>query len=111
MAVVEYKTRLQKPRRGVCSTWLSRLKVAERPVVPLWVKKGTIMFPKEAVTPVIMVGPGKNETFLCLWSVGVSDINHLKEPQKRVFFSLSVKNMNNIYIYNELKVKAFSFIF
>lgn len=58
MAVVEYKTRLQKPRRGVCSTWLSRLKVAERPVVPLWVKKGTIVFPKEAVTPVIMVGPG-----------------------------------------------------
>lgn len=60
MAVVEYKTRLQKPRRGVCSTWLSRLKVAERPVVSLWVKKGTIVFPKEAVTPVIMVGPGNN---------------------------------------------------
>ena len=58
MAVVEYKTRLQKPRRGVCSTWLSRLKVTDRPVVPVWVKKGTIAFPRDAVTPVIMVGPG-----------------------------------------------------
>lgn len=82
MAVVEYKTRLQKPRRGVCSTWLSRLKVAERPVVPLWVKKGTIMFPKEAVTPVILVGPGNDKTFLCLWYVGVGGINHVKEQKE-----------------------------
>ncbi|XP_062612772.1 NADPH-dependent diflavin oxidoreductase 1-like isoform X2 [Saccostrea cucullata] len=58
MAVVEYKTRLQKPRRGVCSTWLSRLKVTDKPVIPVWVNKGTIGFPREANTPVIMVGPG-----------------------------------------------------
>jgi hypothetical protein len=25
MAVVEYKTKLQKPRRGVCSTWMANL--------------------------------------------------------------------------------------
>lgn len=91
MAVVEYKTRLQKPRRGVCSTWLSRLKVAERPVVPLWVKKGTIVFPKEAVTPVIMVGPGNDKTFLCLRYVGVGDINHIKEQKESYFFSSCVR--------------------
>ncbi|XP_061164721.1 NADPH-dependent diflavin oxidoreductase 1-like [Saccostrea echinata] len=58
MAVVEYKTRLQKPRRGVCSTWLSRLKVTDKPTIPVWVNRGTIAFPREANTPVIMVGPG-----------------------------------------------------
>ncbi|XP_048772680.2 NADPH-dependent diflavin oxidoreductase 1-like [Ostrea edulis] len=58
MAVVEYKTRLQKPRRGVCSTWLSRLKVSDKPFVPVWVKKGTIRFPKDISTPVILIGPG-----------------------------------------------------
>ena len=58
MAVVKYKTRIQAPRRGVCSTWLSCLEPALDCRVPVWVKKGTIQFPTSAETPVIMVGPG-----------------------------------------------------
>ncbi|KAK6196081.1 hypothetical protein SNE40_001376 [Patella caerulea] len=56
MAVVEYQTKIQEPRRGVCSTWLSRLRPGEVKV-PIWVKKGTIRFPSDNV-PIIMVGPG-----------------------------------------------------
>ncbi|XP_018523345.1 NADPH-dependent diflavin oxidoreductase 1 [Lates calcarifer] len=59
VAVVRYKTKLYKPRRGLCSTWLASLDPAQGDVyVPLWVKKGSLKFPKEKDTPVIMVGPG-----------------------------------------------------
>ncbi|XP_078128386.1 NADPH-dependent diflavin oxidoreductase 1 [Sander vitreus] len=59
VAVVSYKTKMYKPRRGLCSTWLASLDPAQGEVyVPLWVKKGTMRFPKEKDTPVIMVGPG-----------------------------------------------------
>ena len=60
MAVVKYNTRIQAPRHGVCSTWLSRLNPASDIRVPVWVKKGTIQFPSNSETPVIMVGPGKS---------------------------------------------------
>lgn len=38
VAIVEYKTKLLNPRKGICSTWLSRLVVGDR--VPLWVRPG-----------------------------------------------------------------------
>ncbi|XP_017690208.1 PREDICTED: NADPH-dependent diflavin oxidoreductase 1 isoform X1 [Lepidothrix coronata] len=59
MAVVQYKTRLSKPRRGLCSTWLASLNPEQGDVrVPLWVKKGGMKFPADPATPVIMIGPG-----------------------------------------------------
>ncbi|XP_075935768.1 NADPH-dependent diflavin oxidoreductase 1 isoform X1 [Anarhichas minor] len=59
VAVVHYKTKMYKPRRGLCSTWLASLDPAQGEVyVPQWVKKGSLKFPKEKDTPVIMVGPG-----------------------------------------------------
>uniref|UniRef100_A0A674NL93 NADPH-dependent diflavin oxidoreductase 1 n=1 Tax=Takifugu rubripes TaxID=31033 RepID=A0A674NL93_TAKRU len=59
VAVVWYKTKLFKPRRGLCSTWLASLDpIQGETYVPLWVKKGTLKFPKDKDIPVIMVGPG-----------------------------------------------------
>ncbi|XP_060597586.1 NADPH-dependent diflavin oxidoreductase 1-like [Ruditapes philippinarum] len=58
VAVVKYKTRIALPRRGVCSTWLSQLDPAQISHIPLWIKKGTIKFPTDKTTSVIMVGPG-----------------------------------------------------
>ncbi|NWU31399.1 NDOR1 oxidoreductase, partial [Dyaphorophyia castanea] len=59
VAVVRYKTRLSKPRRGLCSTWLASLDPEQGDVrVPLWVKKGGMKFPADPATPVIMIGPG-----------------------------------------------------
>ncbi|XP_036973433.1 NADPH-dependent diflavin oxidoreductase 1 [Acanthopagrus latus] len=59
VAVVRYKTKMYKPREGLCSTWLASLNPEQGDVsVPLWVKKGSLRFPKEKDTPVIMVGPG-----------------------------------------------------
>jgi len=56
VAVVEYKTKLSEPRQGLCSKWLSRLTPGKK--VPLWIRKGTLRFPSDPKTPVIMVGPG-----------------------------------------------------
>ncbi|BFZ20446.1 hypothetical protein BsWGS_23485 [Bradybaena similaris] len=59
MAVVNYRTKLHRPRRGVCSTWLSSLSPDEKALsVPIWVKQGTIRFPNDPNIPLIMVGPG-----------------------------------------------------
>ncbi|XP_072310185.1 NADPH-dependent diflavin oxidoreductase 1 [Eucyclogobius newberryi] len=58
VAVVCYKTKLYKPRRGLCSNWLASLEPKKEVYVPLWVKKGTLKFPKDKDTPVILVGPG-----------------------------------------------------
>ncbi|KAM7393353.1 hypothetical protein PAMA_008150 [Pampus argenteus] len=59
VAVVCYKTKMHQPRRGLCSTWLASLDPTQGEVyVPLWVKKGSLKFPTEKDTPVIMVGPG-----------------------------------------------------
>ncbi|XP_072908245.1 NADPH-dependent diflavin oxidoreductase 1 [Hemitrygon akajei] len=59
MAVVQYKTKLKKPRHGVCSSWLASQNPQQGDVyVPLWVKEGTLQFPTDTETPIIMVGPG-----------------------------------------------------
>ena len=55
VAVVTYRTVLQQPRRGLCSTWLSRLVCGAR--VPVRVRPGTLRLPP-APAPLVMVGPG-----------------------------------------------------
>ncbi|XP_049751989.1 NADPH-dependent diflavin oxidoreductase 1 isoform X2 [Elephas maximus indicus] len=59
VAVVQYRTRLKEPRRGLCSCWLASLDPGQGPVrVPLWVRPGGLAFPETPDTPVVMVGPG-----------------------------------------------------
>uniref|UniRef100_A0A4W5RF08 NADPH-dependent diflavin oxidoreductase 1 n=1 Tax=Hucho hucho TaxID=62062 RepID=A0A4W5RF08_9TELE len=59
LAVVRYKTKMHLPRKGLCSSWLASLDPTQGNIyVPLWVKKGSMKFPKDPYSPVIMVGPG-----------------------------------------------------
>lgn len=59
VALVNYKTKLVKPRRGLCSTWLASLDCCNKEIrVPVWIKKGTISFPKALDAPCLMIGPG-----------------------------------------------------
>ena len=55
VAVVNYRTVLKSPRRGLCSTWISRLRKGD--IVNITTKRGTLVFPPPP-TPVVMVGPG-----------------------------------------------------
>jgi len=56
VAVVKYRSNLKAARLGLCSNWLSRLKLGD--TVRLWTRKGTLTFPKDSSTPCIFVGPG-----------------------------------------------------
>jgi len=57
VAVVRYRSSLKAPRKGLCSTWLSRSTPGVT-TVPLWTRPGTLRFPPEPTVPVVMVGPG-----------------------------------------------------
>ncbi|WOO77724.1 NADPH-dependent diflavin oxidoreductase 1 [Vanrija pseudolonga] len=55
VAMVEYKTNLSIPRRGLCSSWLQSL--PEDTTIALEILPPTLFLPKPDV-PVILVGPG-----------------------------------------------------
>ncbi|XP_076345848.1 NADPH-dependent diflavin oxidoreductase 1-like [Tachypleus tridentatus] len=57
IAIVNFKTRLQKPRLGLCSNWLANINMEDINKIPLWVRKGSITMPPDD-DPVVMVGPG-----------------------------------------------------
>ncbi|KAE9385814.1 riboflavin synthase domain-like protein [Gymnopus androsaceus JB14] len=57
VAMVKYKTKLKVPRRGVCSTYLSRLQLAGHHL-KIRVLKGFLQLPTDDDTPIICVGPG-----------------------------------------------------
>ena len=44
VALVNYQTKLKKPRLGLCSNWLARLSPGDS--VPVWIQKGSFQFPK-----------------------------------------------------------------
>ncbi|KAJ3012510.1 hypothetical protein NUW54_g1847 [Trametes sanguinea] len=56
IAIVQYRTMLKIPRRGVCTSWLAGLKPGDQ--LQIGVQKGFITLPPDLTTPVICVGPG-----------------------------------------------------
>ncbi|KAF8588109.1 riboflavin synthase domain-like protein [Ramaria rubella] len=56
VAIVQYKTKLRIPRRGVCTMYLSALAKGTR--IPIKIESGMIRLPPDPSTPVICVGPG-----------------------------------------------------
>ncbi|PRP81109.1 hypothetical protein PROFUN_01943 [Planoprotostelium fungivorum] len=56
VAIVKFKTKMGRIRRGVCTSHLSSLQKGDK--VNVYVKRGLLKLPKEAQTPIIMVGPG-----------------------------------------------------
>lgn len=56
VAVVEYKTRLHKPRRGTCTYWLSQLTENDDIRISTWIRKGS--FKINWQKPIIAIGPG-----------------------------------------------------
>lgn len=61
VAIVQYKTMLAKPRKGLCSNWLKQLKCGDE--IQAVIKKGTLKFgniENSIQMPIVMVGPGKH---------------------------------------------------
>ncbi|OCF33987.1 NADPH-ferrihemoprotein reductase [Kwoniella heveanensis BCC8398] len=56
VALVEYKTNLKIPRRGLCSQWLDNLTAGTK--IPIYIGPPTLSLPPDPAAPVILVGPG-----------------------------------------------------
>ncbi|TDL14869.1 riboflavin synthase domain-like protein [Rickenella mellea] len=56
VAIVQYRTKLKVPRRGVCTTYLSSLEPGH--TLHICIQKGPLSLPEDPSTPVICVGPG-----------------------------------------------------
>lgn len=56
VAVVEYKTIISTPRKGLCSNWLKSLECGDR--IRAVIKKGTFQFTENPSQPIVMVAPG-----------------------------------------------------
>ena len=64
MAVVRFRSRLQEPRFGVCSTFLAELWPAgnggadDNEKVLVWLRRGCLTMPSDPEAPLVMIGPG-----------------------------------------------------
>ncbi|CAE6384175.1 unnamed protein product [Rhizoctonia solani] len=56
VAIVNYRTKLRVPRKGVCTSWLARLETGT--VLNVGIKRGTMHLPRDDRKPIILVGPG-----------------------------------------------------
>ena len=56
MLVTQFETKLKRQITGVCSGWLSSITPLKGDKIPIWLKKGSMIFPEGR--PLIMVGPG-----------------------------------------------------
>ncbi|KIR34939.1 NADPH-ferrihemoprotein reductase [Cryptococcus deuterogattii MMRL2647] len=56
VALIDYKTNLKIPRKGLCSSWLNGLPVGTR--IPIHIASPTLFLPQEPEIPIILVGPG-----------------------------------------------------
>ncbi|KAA1467026.1 riboflavin synthase domain-like protein [Dentipellis sp. KUC8613] len=56
IAIVQYRTKLKIPRRGVCTSYLSALKTGD--TIRIGLQKGVLSLPPDIKVPVICVGPG-----------------------------------------------------
>ncbi|KDQ16442.1 hypothetical protein BOTBODRAFT_107008 [Botryobasidium botryosum FD-172 SS1] len=56
IAVVRYRSKLKAPRKGLCTSWLTRLNAGD--TISVGIEKGTMRLPGDSSVPVILVGPG-----------------------------------------------------
>ncbi|XP_045506675.1 NADPH-dependent diflavin oxidoreductase 1 [Colias croceus] len=92
VAVVEYQTKIKKPRQGLCSQWLKTLNVGDR--VYGWIKKGVFRFPAANI-PIILIGPG----------TGLAPFRSL--IQERVNLDIADRNIIHLFFGCRYKEKDF----
>lgn len=56
VAIVNYRTKLRIPRKGVCTTWLAALQPGTK--LRIGLKQGTMRLPEVNDKPVVFIGPG-----------------------------------------------------
>lgn len=57
-AVVEYRTRLKKPRLGQCTTWMAKQEPNQISTLDIFLRKSTFKLPDQNDQPLIMIAAG-----------------------------------------------------
>lgn len=102
VAVVNYRTKLKKTRRGLCTAYLASLAPTPETTVRVWVKKGDVRPPRDPSKPVIMVGPG---TGLALFKAFLEERSHLAKHGVAVgenTFYFGCRHEKKDYLYGDL---------
>ena len=98
MAVVNYKTKLLvAPRLGLCSNWITRLQNMDK--VALWIKPGTLSFPNELQSPVIMVGPGTG--IAPFRAYASKEITHDLNRERKIVVFFGCRHKQKDYYFNQ----------
>ncbi|GMH41133.1 hypothetical protein BSKO_09043 [Bryopsis sp. KO-2023] len=58
VAIVKWRTPFKRQRFGLCTSWLANISPGGADRIPVWVESGALSLPKEASTPMILIGPG-----------------------------------------------------
>ena len=91
MAVAEYQTPFKREIKGICSYWLAHQ--ASNDVIPIWLKKGSMIMPLVKKTPLIMVGPGTGV------AVFVSFIQYFKGTNTPLYLIFGCRNETKDFYY------------
>lgn len=84
MVVVQYKSNINRIKKGVCSNWLASLDPNEETYIPIWISKGTTSLPEDLSLPIVMVGPG---TGCAIFRSFLGELMHRKSKgHQRIFF-------------------------
>ncbi|KAJ1927757.1 NAPDH-dependent diflavin reductase [Tieghemiomyces parasiticus] len=95
VAIVDYRTRMSTPRRGVCTKWLATLRPEADLTLLVTIKPGTMSLPASPATPLIMVGPGTGVA--PMRSFIQERVEKQKAPDNVLFFGCRGKTRDYLY--------------
>ncbi|KNE90952.1 hypothetical protein PSTG_15594 [Puccinia striiformis f. sp. tritici PST-78] len=96
VAILNYKTRLSVPRKGLCTTWLAGLEIGTR--IQFGISEGYVRFPPDPNQAIICIGPGTGiAPFRSLIQERQSLTSELHQPNTLVFFGCRSQNMDFYY--------------
>ncbi|RUS21655.1 NADPH-dependent diflavin oxidoreductase 1-like protein [Endogone sp. FLAS-F59071] len=75
VAIIKYKTKIRKIRRGVCTKWMATLKPGDE-IHHVKITRGTMRAPGSPTTPLIMIGPGVHINIYSPFTLSKEKRNH-----------------------------------
>ncbi|KAI7950477.1 hypothetical protein MJO29_009151 [Puccinia striiformis f. sp. tritici] len=97
VAILNYRTRLSVPQKGLCTTWLAGLEIGTR--IQIGISEGYVRFPSDPKQLIICIGPGTGITpFQSLiqeqQSFTSHNDDHQHQPNTLVFSGCRSQNMD-----------------
>lgn len=94
IAIVEYKTKLRRIRRGLCTTWLKNLAIDDTFVFSIQKSNLNFLLPEHPQAPILMIAPG----------TGIAPMKSLIEnltPDQKLYLFFGNRNRDKDYLFGE----------